>query len=125
MQLYLPTDNPLIYNYYDTTVELVEVMELCQGCPEVGYLLINSMAFNQDLRFGTNVLFTGYWLILPQFVSSWKTSGFKLCAIDLRTNTLYEISQIEPLAIPYKVEEKEVKYFIDLANQTSKTVVLP
>ncbi|GAB4043440.1 hypothetical protein GCM10028774_59030 [Spirosoma jeollabukense] len=125
MQLYLPTDNPLIYNYTNTTIEFVDVMELCQGCPEVGHLSINSVAFNPGLQFGTNVIFKDHWLILPQFIKSWKKSGFKLCAIDLRTNQLNEISQVEPLAIPYKIEGNRISYFTDLSNQTSKNAVLP
>ena len=94
------------------------LMEICQGGPEVGSISINgNVVF--DSRFGGPWLSEGGYIYIPIFIKSFFGSGFKVAKINIESLSMEIISKKKELIFLDKVEDGKIYYYEDL----EKTVV--
>ena len=89
------------------------VMEVCQGGPEIGSLSINGEEI-VGRRFGGPFIARNDVILIPEFKRKFVKSGFVLCVIDLTSGSSTEKSKLLPLIYLDRVEGNKVYFFEDV-----------
>ena len=97
------------------------VMEVCQGGPEIGNLSINGEEI-EGRRFGGPFIARNDLILIPEFKRKLIRSGFVLCEIDLASRSVKVKSKILPLIFLDRLEGNRVFFFEDL-EKTSESFV--
>jgi hypothetical protein len=109
----------LRYEHQNHRIEYYQMNELCQGCPEAGYINIDGEEI-EGYRFGTPPVFFKEFVFIPLF----ERPAFYLASVDLTTREVQKLSGSESLLLIKSVSESQVEYFTDLNNTVLKTVPL-
>lgn len=95
-------------------IELQNIMELSQGGPEVGQLVINGKVVSGKERFGTPVVVSENSVFAPIFKRGFLSSGFKIARIDLKSGQFEIISKMYPLIYLIEVAQKKLRFGVDV-----------
>lgn len=98
----------------DISIEYFNLMEISQGGPEVGRLLVNGELVSKTLLFGGPLIFNKGIIYLPVFIRRLCVSGFKICKINSRTLEIEFLGKLKNLIFLDRVEDNKVYYFEDL-----------
>ena len=90
------------------------VMELCQGCPSVGNLIINDELVSPKYRFGGPLIRQGNYIHVPVLIKRFRSSGFKLARINLETLEFRLFGKIVSLIFLDRIEDGTIHFFEDL-----------
>ena len=90
-----------------------DLMEISQGGPETGSILINENQI-QSYRFGGPCLCEGGYVYAPVYKKKLFSSGFKLSRINLQTLQTESFGEIKDLIFLDKIEGNRVYFFEDL-----------
>lgn len=102
-------------------IEYQQLMEVCQGGPEVGVCFVNGIEI-EGRRFGGPFIIKDGVAYLPEFQRKFIKSGFLLATIDLRTKKVKNIGKMKPLIFIDQIENGILYFFEDL-KQTKKASV--
>jgi len=89
-----------------------ELMEICQGGPEVGHLSINGKKV--DGLFGGPCLYDNDYLYIPIYVKKFLGTGFRLVRININNNNIEYLSKVKKIIFLEKVEGNKVYYYGDI-----------
>ena len=92
------------------------LMEICQGGPEVGEISINGDLL-AGYRFGGPLITDEGAIYAPLFKRKFLRTGFVLAKINLATRNVEELSKIMPLIYLSRIEGDRVYYFTNLDGQ--------
>jgi len=112
----LPSDYKETYHYNEYEIKYDNIVEMCQGGPEIGNLLINGKNCFPTNFFGGPLLIEKGMIYLPVFYRSWLSSGFKLGVINLNNFSLKLFGKKENLILIEKIDGNYLYYFIDLSR---------
>jgi hypothetical protein len=115
-------EDPIQFNI---TVELEankisysNLMEICQGCPEIGNVYINNKRIDK-YKFGGPCLLEMNYVYIPMFIKNIFSSGFKLAIINIDTLEIRTIGGKMPLIFLDKIKDGRIYYYKDL----NKTII--
>jgi hypothetical protein len=109
-----PTDFILSIELDGISVQYLNVMEICQGGPQVGTLCINNKHI-AEVKFGGPFIIANNVIYVPmQWKNGWGSIGFKLAIIDIIDIKVYTThDKVTPLIFLDSVEENEIFYYSD------------
>lgn len=90
-----PTDFPDTYKIDALSISYDNLMEISQGGPVVGRLLIDGEVFGNNLLFGGPFVIEKKRVYIPLFIRKFCVTGFKVCAINLESLSYELISPME------------------------------
>lgn len=90
-----------------------DLMEISQGGPEIGSVLINGNQV-QSYRFGGPFLYEAEYIYAPMYVKKLFNTGFKISRINLQTLQVESFGKIKDLIFLHKIEGNRVYFFEDL-----------
>ena len=93
------------------SVKYDNLMELCQGGPEIGNVSINGILI-EGYRFGGPMLLTENVVYMPMFKRGLFSSGFVLVKIVLETGDMIEFGKVRPLIYLDRIECTSMKISI-------------
>jgi hypothetical protein len=93
------------FNEFD--IRYTNLVEVCQGGPEIGKLTINGISFT-DYLFGGPILFHDNKVYAPVFIKKTFKSGFQLAEIDLTCFEINKMGKIKVLIFLYKIEDSKI-----------------
>ena len=96
-------------------IEFYNLMEICQGGPEVGNLSIDGNII--EGRFGGPVLYQDQNVYVPIYEKTFLKSGFRLVKINVITYEIEYMTKIKDIIFLYKIEMNRIYFFEDL-NRT-------
>lgn len=118
-------------NYFDTlfdfatkkscgTIEVrfIDLMEIAQGGPMIGTLVINDNPI-ASYRFGGPILFTEGFVFAPVFIRIFCVAGFKISKIDIESLNVVLLGKLRDFIFLDKVEEGRL-YFYEDNNKTDR-----
>ena len=108
----------------DLEIQYVNLMEVNQGSPLVGNLLINKKILSIDLRFGGPFLYQKGMLYIPLFIRRFCVVGFKLARINCSDFSISYISKIEDLIYLKEIKNEKIFYFVDVYKDQEKFIAL-
>lgn len=106
-------------------IKYVNLMEVNQGSPLVGNLLINQKTFSEEQRFGGPFLYQDGMLYIPLFVRRFCVVGFKLARINCIDFSISYLSRVEDLVYLKEISNKKIFYFTDIYRDEEKFILLP
>jgi hypothetical protein len=106
------------------TIEYRNLVELCQGGPELGYFYINGNIIGDGARFGGPFICTGKDVYVPLFKKGFFSSGFILQRVDIKSGVMTEITKKEPVIWLNKIENSDLSYYADMNRTTLKVVLV-
>jgi hypothetical protein len=92
-----------------------DLMEVCQGGPEVGILSVNGNPI-PSYRFGGPLLYNNGYLYAPAFDRRWL---FKLAEIDVRTLDVTVRGESQKVIFFDRMENKRLYFFQDMEKTLS------
>lgn len=110
-----PTDFVLSIELDGICVKYLNVIEICQGGPQVGNLCINNNLI-PEVKFGGPFIIANKLIYAPmQWISGWGSIGFRLAIIDTIDLKVYVTrGKIAPLIFLDRIEGNEVFYYRDM-----------
>lgn len=97
----------------DYHIQYINLHEIAQGSPVIGYLCINGNRIN-GYRFGGPFLFEYPYLYIPAL----QRSSFVITRIDLRNNEIAFIGNLMDYICLEKLENNTIFYYTDLDKKT-------
>lgn len=120
-------ENPISFfsekKHLDKVIKLTELMEIGQGGPEVGRLLINEKKILQYL-FGGPFLCKNDYVYLPVYLKSFFYKGFKIAKININNQDVKILGNYENLINVYKIDEDFIYYYTDMDGTISRKLKL-
>jgi hypothetical protein len=104
-------------------ISYVDLMEIAQGSPVIGTLIINGHII-RSYKFGGPLIFTSGFIFVPVYVRNIWNSGFKIAKIDLGTLSIGIIGKINDLIFLEKIENDKIYYYDNLSKITIKSCSL-
>jgi hypothetical protein len=113
-------ENPLNYKINiklpnEVQVSYINMYEICQGCPEVGKLVIDGNVIKKEV-FGGPLLYDNGFIYVPCFKRKWFNSGFYLTKVNVSTLEISIISNMYQIIDLIKIENSTI-YFYDSLDQ--------
>lgn len=96
------------------SIEYRNVMELCQGGPEVGNLFVDGKPVSPEARFGGPLLVDDLKVYLPVFDKSFFYSGFRLAQVDLLSGSVDRLGKRKKLIFLDRITDGVIYYFTDM-----------
>ena len=94
------------------------LVEICQGGPEVGDLSINGKIID-GFRFGGPCILDGEFIYIPVYIRRFFFgTGFKLAKIHASTLQMHFLSKMKDLIHLYKIQDGKI-YFFEGINTTN------
>ncbi|OSI11024.1 hypothetical protein [Neisseria zoodegmatis] len=106
-------------------IKYVDLMEVNQGSPVVGKLLINKNLFSEECLFGGPFLYENKILYIPLFIRRFCVVGFKLARINCNDFSISYLSKIEDLIYLKEIRDNKIFYFVDIYKNEEKFILLP
>lgn len=94
-------------------IQYSNLIEICQGGPLVGNLIINGKKVFDDKYFGGPPLYHDNLVFIPLFIRKFCVSGFKLSIIELNSMRLVLVNGIFDLIYIDSINESEILFYID------------
>lgn len=109
-------ENPIQFDVlkwiYDVKIEYTNLMEICQGGPEVGKLYINDRRVEGS--FGGPALSDGNYVYVPEYVKNFLRSGFRLTRISTKSLRIERLGRVKGLIFLDEIQDNKIFYFEDL-----------
>jgi hypothetical protein len=122
MELF-PQNFPDTYESLGHFIRYSNLKEIGQGGPEVGNLFIDDkIVGSPPLLFGGPLYIYKHNLFVPCFKKRFISSYFKICVIDLTTQSIKEIGGNERLVLISKVDDDLVFFYRAMPNLDLKSV---
>lgn len=116
-----PVDFPEKYEINGHEIIYQNIMEIAQGGPLVGKLVIDSRQVGYNLLFGGPFLIEHDKLYAPLFIRKFCISGFKLCRINLNTLEYTLTKQIKDVIYLSHIDNGKV-FFYENVNQENAPI---
>lgn len=121
-------ESPLSFDIKITLPDGIEVFymnryEICQGCPEVGKLLINKNLIKKEV-FGGPLLYKSGIIYIPCFKRKWFKSGFYLAKINVSTLEMSLLSEMYNIIDLIKIDESSIYFYDSLKQNNIEEIVL-
>lgn len=97
-----------------TEIKLNNLMELCQGGPEVGTMSINGKTISGRDLFGGPILVYKNHVFAPVYIKSFFKTGFKISMIEINSGKRKNISTMYPLINLLEIKDGLVRFCTDL-----------
>lgn len=114
-------DNPVDFRFElefpNAKVVFLELMEICQGGPVVGFLNINGRQVSYSERFGGPVLYEDGYIYAPLFIRKFFVAGFKLCRIKIASLEIEYLSNIQDLFYLDRIDGNRIYFFEDVSRK--------
>jgi hypothetical protein len=98
-------------------ITYTELMEICQGGPEIGDLNIDGVKI-ENYRFGGPLLFDNDNLFIPVYIKKIFSTGFKIAKINLKTLEIEIFGKMKDIIFLDKIENKKIAFFEDIEKNT-------
>lgn len=95
-------------------IQYSDLIEICQGGPLVGNLIINGKKVFNDKYFGGPLLYHDNLVFIPLFVRKFCVSGFKLSIIELDSMRMVLVNGIFDLIYIDSINGNEILFYIDI-----------
>ncbi|PQJ78758.1 hypothetical protein [Polaribacter porphyrae] len=99
-------------------VNYLRLMELSQGGPEIGSIMINNKEI-EKFKFGGPLIFQDKFIYVPIYIKKLFYSGFKIAIINVETFNIVQLGKIKDLIFLEKIEKNKVIYY-ENRNKTIK-----
>ncbi len=120
-----PTDFPDTYKIGALTISYDNLMEISQGGPVVGRLLIDGEVFGNNLLFGGPFVIEKKRVYIPLFIRKFCVTGFKVCAINLESLSYELISPMEDVIFLDYSDNGFLYYYNTLGGASGKLKSIP
>lgn len=100
----------------DIKIDYINLMEINQGSPLVGNLLINKNNLFKEISFGGPFLYDdqNQLIYIPIFIRKFCVVGFKLSIINLKTKTINYLGKIEGLIFLRQIKDNKIYFYTDI-----------
>ncbi|OCG31808.1 hypothetical protein A9G34_05375 [Gilliamella sp. Choc4-2] len=97
-------------------IDYINLMEVNQGSPLVGNLLINKSNLFKEILFGGPFLYDDQnrLIYIPMFIRKFCVVGFKLSVINLEKKTINYLGKIEDLIFLRKIENNKIYFYTNI-----------
>lgn len=102
----------------DIEIIYSDLMEISQGGPEVGNLIINGKVV--EGRYGGPAICKDEYIYVPVYVKKFLGMGFKLARINANTLKVERLGKIKDLIFLEKIEGNQVYFFEDMSKTISR-----
>lgn len=110
-------ENPMQFDIKKKSdgIEIVysNLMEICQGGPEIGTISINGNPI-QNYRFGGPCLHQEDYIYAPAYVRKFLGTGFKLSKINCQTLNVELLGKTKDLIFLDKIVDNRIYFFEDI-----------
>jgi len=109
--------------YYENgnKITYVDLLEICQGGPECGGLLINGLRLRG--KFGGPPLIYDNNLYVPEVERSfWEGIKFKIAKINLTSLNISYVNGIHRIILLKEIKNGRLYFFIDIGNTELKDI---
>lgn len=113
-------DNPIEFQphiIFDILeIDYVNLMEINQGSPCVGNLLINKNNLFKEIKFGGPFLYDhdNKLIYIPVFIRRFCVVGFKLAVINLEKKTINYLGKIEDLIFLREIKNNKIYFYTNI-----------
>lgn len=111
-----PLDFSKNKNLNGNIIQYINLMELCQGCPETGNIMINNNIINNH-KFGGPLFEYKNDIFLPIYTKTLFKRGFKVARINLKTLEITKFGSITNFVYFDKIENNKIYYYSDIKKQ--------
>ncbi len=101
-------------------IEYKELMEISQGSPEIGKLLINDRV--QEGFYGGPALIEGKYVYAPIYEKNFFKSGFKLIKINVETFDVKFLTKKKNLIFLDKIKDDFIYFFESIDKGITKKI---
>lgn len=105
----------------DISISYLDLMESCQGGPEIGFLSINNSVI-PSYKFGGPILIQDKYIYAPILFKKIFSTGFKLGRIDTSTQEIKIFGKLENLIFLNKIEDNIVYFYLDIDKSLEKQI---
>ena len=106
------------FSYPNGNLKYINMVEICQGGPEIGNLEINGEVLFPKYQFGGPAIIDGYYLYIPKVKRSiLKGTGFILVSINLKNRQELELTKKYDLILLKEKKDNKLIWFSDLENK--------
>lgn len=111
------TQNPISFiatkEFPNFKLNYINLMEIGQGGPEIGSVLINDKKIPTYL-FGGPFLYFDEYVYMPVYLKSFFYKGFKIAKINIETLKVEILGKYENLINLYKIDGNYIYYYKDM-----------
>lgn len=101
----------------DVEVVYTDLMEVSQGGPEIGTILIGGEPVT-SYRFGGPCLHKGDYIYAPAYIKKLLKAGFRLSRINMKNRKVKLLGELKDLIFLDKIEGNRIYYYEDLDKTT-------
>lgn len=102
----------------DNKINYSNLIEICQGGPEIGNLSVNGKLIEKH-RFGGPCILSNTDIFVPMYVKSFFYSGFKLAKINIKTLKINILGKSKNLIFLDRIENDKIYFHEDLEGTVS------
>jgi hypothetical protein len=122
MSFFGPTSIQREYSIEGHEIKYRDLMEVCQGGPEIGNLIINGQPIGGESRFGGPLLYSDRSIYAPLYIKKFMSSGFILAKIDLPTGAVKLIGKRKGLIFLEKISDGLIHYYRDIDKTIAESI---
>lgn len=116
-----PIDFDIQKEIHGNLIQYISLLEVSQGGPVVGKLLINKKKI-PDYSFGGPFLCNETSLFAPAFIRRFFVSGFKIARINLSTLNVTILTKRKDIFFLDKIEDNKIYYYEDMRKTKSSYI---
>lgn len=117
-----PNDFSTVLYVEDTLIEYQNLIEINQGGPLIGNLLINKIPIFEDKKFGGPVILFNKKLVIPIFEKMFFNTSFKIAIIDINSLTIRLINKKYKLIYLKEVIDNYIFFYCDINKKRIKNI---
>jgi hypothetical protein len=106
----------------DSIVSYNNLVEICQGGPLVGLLLLNNQPFLENIYFGGPTLLFENKIIIPQLIKHFFSKKFVITMIDIKTKKSKVFGNKKDLILLSMIQENKIFFYTDLENKNLESI---
>ena len=91
-------------------VHYSQLMEVSQGGPEIGNIIINNKEI-EKFKFGGPLIFQNKFIYIPIYIKKFFYSGFKIARINVETFNIVQFGKIKDLIFLEKIDKNRLVYY--------------
>ncbi|NVO03860.1 MAG: hypothetical protein HXX09_14275 [Bacteroidetes bacterium] len=110
------------FNIEDSIVSYYNLVEICQGGPLVGFLLLNNQPLLENIYFGGPSLLFENKIIIPQLLKHFFSKKFIITIIDIKTKKSKVFGKKKDLILLSRIQENKIFYYTDLENKNLESI---
>lgn len=116
----IPWQIPKSATIDNNKIEFINIQEICQGCPEVGTLVLNNKIIDK-YKFTAPYLIVNNNLIIPRLNKSLLNTNFKVSKINFSSLEVKDSIIVSNLIILNQFEDNKITYFTSKNNNEIKS----